>query len=86
MMHPTSTTLRNGALVVPKGLCGGEKAATGLAGELADFVVLGYLMAEAIVLSGEALATAEGAEEGNTGLGLVGLHVDLERVLAGEAA
>lgn len=62
-----------------------EESAAVLAEELADFPVLRNLVSEPVVLSGESLLTALCALEGDFGLGLVGLHMHLQGVLAGES-
>ena len=83
-VDPAGAPLRDGALVVAQCLFRREESATFVTQKLADLPVLRDLVPQAVVLAREALRAAQRAGERRARLRLVGLHVHLERVLAGE--
>jgi len=83
-MNPARLTLSNGTLVIPQGLARREEPSTLCAQELAHLPMLRDLMTKAIMLPREAFRTAEGTRERCPRFRLVGLCVNLQRVLTGE--
>ena len=84
-MNPARLALSNGTLVVSQSLARGEESPALVAQELADLPMLRDLVTQAVVLPRETLGATKSAGERGPRFGLVGLCVNLQRVLTGEA-